>query len=693
MFHRTQSPSTMSTGGGFSIHENTHKRKGRACDMCRRKKRRCDGGDLCGHCKKLDFPCTYIEPAKIRHVAPSEHCSEDSLPQTYDSDFVKSLELRLETAAASLRQIQHHTLLRLSLSPKIIRSFAKPLAPPHPEDSDFLDVVDSFRTLSLQSDPGFQGKSSAGMLVKAAVEAKIGEERFPPILRDPTPPAPDRPWERHLKAPPHNLSFPDDQLLVALINLYFANVNSFLPVLLRPQFEASLKHGLHKTSGGFGTLVLLVAALGSLHLSDPTLSHLEQQSLAWTWYNQVELCGDSLRRPPTLHNIQAYCLAVQFLHRTSNPRFAWAIVGFGLRLAQDVGFHRHKFNDSTISVDEELEKRAFWTLLYLDTFLSGGLGRSPIHDPIELDLTLPSDCDDEYWGPSGPGEQPTDKPSITAFFICLLNLYRILHFSTRTLYTIYANHVRLDRLEDLPYFGAELDSALDHWFSSIPAHLHLNPEHPDGLFFDQSSALMCVYYYTRIIIHRPFIPGLYSFMPLDPLALGVCTAAARACIRVAANQQRRRPNNPLPLSQSPVFTAALMLILNKSMNPPGLAADLALVSTCIEIFRHQSQFWPSSGFFVLVLERLVATDHPSPAQLDNNPVSWGAEPSAPKTRQVEVGSSSVDPPNLVSAPIPPNPRQPEADFFPVFVGDEDILPRTARRPLVVSHEVWLRTRP
>jgi hypothetical protein len=35
------------------------------------------------------------------------------------------------------------------------------------------------------------------------------------------------------------------------------------------------------------------------------------------------------------------------------------IAGFGLRLAQDLGLHRHKFKARTSTVAEELEKRAF----------------------------------------------------------------------------------------------------------------------------------------------------------------------------------------------------------------------------------------------------------------------------------------------------------------------------------------------
>ncbi|KAJ7784856.1 hypothetical protein DFH07DRAFT_726065, partial [Mycena maculata] len=78
--------------------------------------------------------------------------------------------------------------------------------------------------------------------------------------------------------------FADDQLLTSLVNLYFANTNCFLPVLLRPQFEAGLNQHFHKTSRGFGTIILLVCALGSRNLS-PTLSPPEHKILAWTWHN------------------------------------------------------------------------------------------------------------------------------------------------------------------------------------------------------------------------------------------------------------------------------------------------------------------------------------------------------------------------------------------------------------------------
>jgi hypothetical protein len=111
-----------------------------------------------------------------------------------------------------------------------------------------------------------------------------------------------------LMIPPHSLSFPADHLMHSLVSLFFSNVNLFIPVLHRPTFEECVHQRLHMRNLGFGTLLLLVCSLGALYVTELAISHAERQKLAWKWYNQVELCGHSLRHPPTLYDIQAYCV-------------------------------------------------------------------------------------------------------------------------------------------------------------------------------------------------------------------------------------------------------------------------------------------------------------------------------------------------------------------------------------------------
>jgi hypothetical protein len=118
---------------------------------------------------------------------------QNSPPASYDNDYIEALKRRLQTVEASLRQLTHLARPQAPLFARVIQSTAKPLLPPDPEDSEFLDVLDSFRVLSIHSaptpDPGFRGKSSAAMLVKAAVEVKAGGLHVKSQLNRRIPPA------------------------------------------------------------------------------------------------------------------------------------------------------------------------------------------------------------------------------------------------------------------------------------------------------------------------------------------------------------------------------------------------------------------------------------------------------------------------------------------------------------------------
>jgi hypothetical protein len=89
---------------------------------------------------------------------------------------------------------------------------------------------------------------------------------------------------------------------------------------------------------------------------------------------------------------------VQYLQGSSAPQFCWTLAGIGIRLAQGVGVHRRKVHDHTLTIDDELWKRAFWyveltlllwgqlnelyrVLVCMDRMLSSSLGRpSAIQD-------------------------------------------------------------------------------------------------------------------------------------------------------------------------------------------------------------------------------------------------------------------------------------------------------------------------
>ena len=75
-----------------------------------------------------------------------------------------------------------------------------------------------------------------------------------------------------------------------LINEYFLHWNLFFPLLHRPTFDRGLHTKLHLTDEGFGSVVLLVCAIGSRFSDDPAvlLPDVPHQHWAgWQWFNRV----------------------------------------------------------------------------------------------------------------------------------------------------------------------------------------------------------------------------------------------------------------------------------------------------------------------------------------------------------------------------------------------------------------------
>ena len=100
-----------------------------------------------------------------------------------------------------------------------------------------------------------------------------------------------------------------------LIELYFRNVNDFMPLLHRPTFEKGISERLHLSEEGFGSTVLLVCAVGSRFSDDPRV-FLEgsdsTHSSGWEWFRQVQLVRKSLLAAPRLYDLQICCVRIGF---------------------------------------------------------------------------------------------------------------------------------------------------------------------------------------------------------------------------------------------------------------------------------------------------------------------------------------------------------------------------------------------
>lgn len=112
--------------------------------------------------------------------------------------------------------------------------------------------------------------------------------------------------------------------MLSLIDLYFDNLNLYFPLLHRPTFERSVAECLHHTNESFAATLLLVCAVGSRYSDDPRVLLDDEASLhscGWKYFDQVHVVRKSLLTPPSIYDLQFYCVStpVRFLFCIPRP--------------------------------------------------------------------------------------------------------------------------------------------------------------------------------------------------------------------------------------------------------------------------------------------------------------------------------------------------------------------------------------
>ena len=180
-------------------------------------------------------------------------------------------------------------------------------------------------------------------------------------------------------------SFPPEDLMDTLVDLYFRRMNDHLPLLHEPTFREGIRARLHLMDSGFGATVLLVCANGSRFTRDPRVlleGEDDPHSAGWKWYRLVDVSRRLPLAPAKLYDLQIYVVRVAFqwsgynivtfelvfavqlmisyLQGTIAPHAVWTLIGVGIRIALEVGAHRKRTYASVQTVEEELWRRAFW---------------------------------------------------------------------------------------------------------------------------------------------------------------------------------------------------------------------------------------------------------------------------------------------------------------------------------------------
>ncbi|KAF9264065.1 hypothetical protein L218DRAFT_900741 [Marasmius fiardii PR-910] len=545
----------MSSDEGSSQPRQASAKKRRlqgACDMCSDSAKM--PGSKCSPCLSFNLQCTHNDPVKKR--------GPKSVYVAYLEGRIKTLEDELDQfkaqgsrdSAKSPRAKDHPspedvgspiTKLRSSPSDFHIPSQTSPDSSHTPglsdeEDLEYLALLKHTKNLSLNvMENRFFGQSSSFAYTKNAYRVKkevTGGDIEDSHVYKRSKFWATQPWERRPTWPEYK--FPDRDLMSSLIDLYFAKVNSLLPILHAPIFQSSVQRDLHLRDEHFAATVLLVCALGSRYSDDPRVLSAPGHYLSsgWKWYEQAQTFRRSSFDPSSLYELQYHCLVTLYVHAATSITAAWTSVGSGIRFAIELGAHRRKPDGHKLTIEDELKRRAFWVLVILDRSISSFLGRPGSLREEDFDVEMPVECDDEYWDQSSfphlAYNQPSNKPSKISAFSCLIRLCSISAFAMRTIYSIKKSRLISGVFGDQweKRVINELDSSMRYWLFSLPEHLKWTSDRkPDGVFFSQSAYIHTMFYDTQIQIHKPFCEKA----GLSPLPSAViCTESARACIDI-----------------------------------------------------------------------------------------------------------------------------------------------------------------
>ncbi|KAF8212168.1 fungal-specific transcription factor domain-containing protein [Mycena galopus ATCC 62051] len=640
-----------------------------ACDACKKRKSRCDSGQMpgnrCTNCIASGLDCTHIESMKTLVSAKG---------------YVESLETRLQ----KMEKLLNKLLPGIDLTEQgEYEDELGPLDGGGLPRNDTGDLSGAIAKLTLNPEEHrFFGRSSGMQFVQTAFHFKnhfTGSQCIPgtafPNRRNkfwqepkwtlPTPDEADSP----------QYTFPDPDLIPLLLDLYFTKVNCYYPVLHRPTFELKVKDYMHLRDHRFAATLLIALSLGARHSDDPRvfLDGMEdQQTAGWKWHSQVRVVPNHLVYKPDLYELQTIALSSLFLLVISPV--AWNQIGFGLRRAQDVGAHR-RMKQSHPTAENEQWKRVFWVLLCLDWFTGTATGRPLAMTEQSYDQDLPIECDDEYWDLPEPlsFRQPKEKPAEISYFICFIKLLEIQASVTNTIYSPKSPRDHAGRPLPPSADAANIiafDSRLNAWLLEIPPHLTWDPARQNLLHFRQSALLYAGFFHVQIMIHRPYIamPGLEGSRPgisrnlsgdISHLisgaipSLAICTNAARSCARIMKAQD----SLGIELDQNMLLTAvnsAIVLLMNiwsgkRSGFPYNPAKEMEDVYTCMKMISQVENRFQAAGRSMDVLLRLISVGDMNSEPFVSKPFTEHTVPPAPQR--------GYEPSIFTNQPTPPPARQ------------------------------------
>jgi hypothetical protein len=578
-------------------HDNDHdqgqgdpkrRRIARACDMCRKKKIKCDGKmPKCSHCQNYKTECIFTQVEKKRQppkgakyieglenrlarmeglLKMSGLLGEDDGGKTDLGTLEKRLADRQAVGSSFASPVSPHVAGDGSTSahptPPTGVTSPQSAAPPQngqaqPQDKAAEGLADQMCSLVTNNagETRYIGSSSGFSIFSPKgiqwVNEKTGDSSFRDMITQAA--TDDRAWatwkpeifddifSRKIYRP-----LPPKPEALALLKDFFDNFNCVFPLFHEPTFMHLVdKHyslDPYEGSGWWASLNVALAISHRLRIIGEDDAR-QEDAKAWGYLkNALAVFSELTMRNNDLLSVQALLGMALFMQGTPNPQPGFFLVAAAIRLAHSIGLHKRGSDFNLNEIESEQRKRVFWIGYLMDKDICLRSGRPPIQDDDDMNVELPSENPPDNIGVVSLGD---GKGKVNLFRIqCTFALIQSKVY--KLLYSVKA--ARQTDGELLNTIG-DLDQELEEWKDSIP--LEFRPEHEIKMPSESPMMLHIVvmhfaYYNCLTTIHRMSVHHGYwtsrlsnyaiaglNARPLNPrvfMSAALCVNAARTSI-------------------------------------------------------------------------------------------------------------------------------------------------------------------
>ncbi|KAI0119914.1 N-terminal binuclear Zn cluster-containing protein [Nemania sp. FL0031] len=509
------------------VNEAKRRRIARACDMCRKKKIKCDGKlPACTHCINYKTDCVFTQVEKKR-----------SPPK--GAKYIEGLENRLARMESLLRlsgllgeddEATDLATLEKRLAEKhqqskigSIASQASQSTPTSPSQATSgPDGLDSTPQSALTSpeptkerefrrdhSPSPDGKneeevaalsemmcslvtnqqgetryigSSSGFSIFSPkgiqwVNERTGDTSFQRMISEVS--LDDHKWTQwkpevfaDLFHRPVFRKLPPKAEALSLLQDYFENFNCIFPLFHQPTFmhlvERQYSSNPYEGSGWWASLNCVFAIAHRLRVMSNLVPQ-EEDEKAWAYIkNAMGVFSELAMRNTDLLSVQALLGIALFMQGTPNPQPSFLLVAAAIRSSHSIGLHKRGTGFNLNPIEIEQRKRVFWIAYMLDKDLCLRSGRPPAQDDDDMNVDLPDADPADHIG-NIPLANGKGKMNL---FRVMCELAVIESKIYKRLYSTKAT--KLSDGELLQTIG-ELDKELESWKDNID--IDYRPEH------------------------------------------------------------------------------------------------------------------------------------------------------------------------------------------------------------------------